>query len=542
MKKKNIKVLLTAPLILQSACRVQTSSEFETMVGTAPLSLLRQMRIPELLNNTAALFTFSIISGVLIFLMGLIYFILHKRDKSFLYLALSSLAGSLVYSLPYWAEKVDLPAEFWSVPMVRTLFLLAFYFLFRVWSRVALYHRTKLWSYVTMSTLFSLTMIGTLLSGHFPVLLAMQWPVPLLATVLILDSLINSILSFQRKSDYSGIAGILILLPLAGGALWITGTRGYSSLFPFLNHLYYLLPSLMIPWQLILTTALIQRRYSREEQRTSILTKMVEDEELQKNKLEELIENLEKRNEEATHIPDYSLECNRRLMGYKAPLPLYLPDAWRGEHRIVSDPTTTPLMGAWVKGNALLFSEATDRHSLMPLLYLKMCFDNQSMEKPAQLLKLLNEKMTQLPFNMDKSISGTLLYFMDDELICGTAGRVRVYLQKKEGKIFPVRGDDNPVTYKEGLGIRPTTREDGKPFRISVEKGDRIVLVSCTLTDRELSATGEIYGQKSLYRVLNSHASADPGQTVQAILKDFDDFDLGNTPDRLIYAGVFARI
>jgi len=541
MKKKNIITLITSTLVLFLSCRVQTSRDFESLLSVDSYSFLLQMRTADFLKDTTALFLLSILSGILIFITGIIYFILHRKDKSFLYLALSSLTGAAVYSLPFWVLRIDLPREFWSLPVLRGLLLLAYYFLFRQWCRKAFYHRTKLWSYVITAVLFSLTLMGTVLSGYFPVVTAaVRWPVPVLAALLILDAFINSLLSFQRKSDRSGIAGIMILLPPAAGAAWIVFTAGYSSLFPFLNHLFYLLPALMIPWQLILTTALIQRRYFREEQRSSILTKMVEDEELQKNKLEDLIDNLEKRNDENMHVSDYSLECARRLLGYAAPLPLDLPASWTGEHRIVSDSSATPCAGAWIRGRALLFAEGSDRRDLLPLLHLKDSFDALDSMKPAQLLKKLNEKMTSLPFNLDRPLSGTLLYFLEEELICGTAGKVRVYLQNAEGRIVPVQGEEKPVTYREGIGIRPTTREDGKPYRIPVEKGERIIVVSCSLTDRELE--GKLYGQKSLYRVLNSHASADPASTVQAILKDFDDFDLGNTKDRQIYAGVFARI
>jgi len=540
MKKKNTIILITASLLLQTACRVQTSREYESLLGSSPLTLFRQLKVADLLNDTTALYSLSIVSGFLIFLTGLFFYLLHRKDRGFLYLSLSSLAGAAVYSLPLWTGRVVLPPEFWSPVMVRTVFLLIYYFLFRVWCRKALYHRTKIWSYVMTTAFLSVTLVATLLSGHIPVLLTLQWPVPLLATLLILDSLINSILSFRRKSDRSGIAGVMVPLPLAAGAAWILMTRGYSSLFSFMNHLYYILPSLMIPWQLVLTISLIQRRYFREEQRTAVLSKMVEDEEQQKNKLEELIEKLEERNEETARIPDYNLECARRVLGYTSPLPLKLPPSWQGEHRIVSDPTARPLLGAWIRGGALLFAEGSENSALLPLLYLKESFNSLKMDKPALLLKLLNEKMTGLPFNMEKSLSGSLLYFMEDEVICGTAGSVRVYLQNSEGRIIPIQGEDRQTTYKEGLGFRPTTREDGKPYRISLSKGDRIIMVSCSLTDREMEGTK--YGQKSLYRVLNSHAAADPGKTVQAILKDFDDFDMGNTPDRQIYAGVFARV
>jgi hypothetical protein len=407
--------------------------------------------------------------------------------------------------------------------------------------RKALYHRTKVWASVLSSILNSLTLIAALLSGHFPGILTLQWPVPLLATALIMDSLVNSIMSFQRKDDPSGIAGMMTLPPLVGVALWYWLSRGFGGLTPFLNNVYYALPSILIPWQLILTIGLIQSRYNKEEKRNLILAKMEEDEELQKEKLEEIIENLEAQNEENTRIPDYSLECARRLLGHRNELSPKLPSSWTGSQRLSSESPLWPILGVWSRDNTLLFAENTGKESLIPLLYLQEIFKSLKMEKPAQMFKSMNDKMCSLPQNLESGLSGIYLYFLENELICGTAGSVRIYLQKKQGKIIPIQAEDKPVTYKEGLGVRAQTREDGKPFRLVLEKGDRIVLVSCSLTDRELDVSGELYGQKSLYRVLNSHITANPEDTVKAILKDFDDFDLGNPLDRQSYAGVFLK-
>jgi hypothetical protein len=540
--KKKIKLLLSTLIIpLFSACRVQTPVEYEGFISSTPLSQLLNLRLSDILMDNRFLYLVSPISGTLLFCLGIILLFLRKKDKSSLYLALSSLIAALVYTLPFWVDMVNLPREFWSAQMIRTVFLLLFYKTYRSWCRKALYHRTKVWSFLLSSMLLSIALIGTLLSGHFPQILNLQWPVPILASVLILDSVINSILSFQRKDDRSGIAGVLTLVPLIGLSLWLYYTRRYTGLFPFLNNLYFALPSLLILWQFALTVGLIQRRYNKEEQRNSILRKMVEDEEIQKDKLEEMIENLEARYEEETRIPDYSLECSRRLLEQKGDPALSLPGSWSGAHRLIADSHQWPMLGVWNSGKALLFAENLGKESLVPLLYLQEIFKNLKIEKPAQMMKLLNDRMCSLHQNMETGLSAVYLYYLDDELICGTAGRVRIYMQKNDGKIVPVQTQNKPVTFKEGLGVRAQTREDGKPYRIPLEKGDRIILVSSSLTDRELGVSGELYGQKSLYRVLRSHESASPENTVLAILKDFDDFDLGNTLDRQIYAAVFQK-
>ena len=58
---------------------------------------------------------------------------------------------------------------------------------------------------------------------------------------------------------------------------------------------------------------------------------------------------------------------------------------------------------------------------------------------------------------------------------------------------------------------------------------------------REQELSGEIYGKESLIRILNNHDSAEADQILSALIKDFDDFDMGNTRDRQVYAAVFRK-
>jgi Stage II sporulation protein E (SpoIIE) len=542
MKKNKIITLLILTLPFLSSCRLLADAEFADFLTKISLQAMSSLKISDFLNNTGLFFLLNIGIGVFLFFLSFILFLMQSRDKSFLYHSLSSLTAAVIYSIPLWAYRVDLPPEFWSSAMVTSLFLLIYYQLFREWARIAFYHRTKKWSYIVTSILLSSTLIVTFLSGHFPQLISSPWPVPLLASAVILDSLINSILSFQRKSDRSGIAGILMIVPLAAVAVWAWFSVGYSDFISFSHRIYFALPTLMIPWQLFLSLILTQRRYKKEQDRGKILSKMVEDEEEQKDKLEELILKRDEEIEDIKRIPAYSLECSRRLLENSGDNSVKVPEGWSAFQSLQAEGNEWPALASWSRNNSLLFAENPLDEPLIPLLFLQNTYNDMKHEKPTLFFKVLNDRISTMNQNPESGISATYLYFLEKEILCATAGTVRIYLHKSGSeKVIPIRSEEKPVTFTGGLGIRAHTREDGKPFRIAMEKGDKIILVSCSLTDRELEVSGDIYGQKSLYRVLSNHTSADAESTVKSILKDFDDFDMGNTLDRQIYTAVFQK-
>ncbi|MDC7233779.1 MAG: SpoIIE family protein phosphatase [Spirochaetales bacterium] len=542
MKKNKLLILSVLPLPFLASCRFLSAAEYGDFIYELNLQSLSQLKIPVLLNQSGLLFMAAIAYGILFFVLSFLFFLLQTRDKSYLFHSLSALTAGAVYTVPFWSPLVNLPPEFWSASMVSSLLLLVYYQLFREWARKALYHRTKFWSYIVTSLLLSATLIVTLLSGHFPGLIKNPWPVPLLATALILDTLVNSLLSFQRKSDRSGIAGMLLLVPLTGAVLWTLFSSGFNHITSYLDNVYYLLPALMVPWQFLLSLSLTQRRFRKEQDRGRILTRMIEDEEAQKEKLEDFIQKKDEEIEEIRSIPGYSLECSRRLLKSSGNT-LNLPDEWTGYQQLVAEGNEWPALASWNRSSSLLFAENLTNEPLIPLLYLQESFHKLRQEKPALLFNSLNNELYQANQSPERGISAAYLYFLNNEILCGTAGSVRLYMQKKgSSKIVPIRSAEKPATFSRGLGIKALTKEDGKPFRISTEPGDRIILVSCSLTDRELAVSGDIYGQKSLYRVLGNHESSNPENLVKAILKDFDDFDLGNTLDRQIYAAVFQRL
>lgn len=542
MKKNKLFTILILTIPFLASCQLSTGIEYGDFIERITLQPLSSLRITDFLSHTGLFYLLSMGIGAFLFILSFVLFLMQSRDKSYLFHSLSSLAGAVIYSIPLWSNRVDLPPEFWSAPMATTLFLLIYYQLLREWSRRAFYHRTKFWSYIVTSILLSGTLIVTFLSGHFPDLMSRPWPVPLLATALILDSLINSSLSFQRKSDKSGIAGILLIVPLAGVTVWTWISSGFADIISFADKIYYALPALMIPWQLFLSLNLTQRRYRKEQDRGKILSQMIEDEENQKEKLEELLENKDEEIEDIKHIPAYSLECSRRLLDNGENEQLKVPEGWSGFQSLQAEGNEWPAIAAWSRNYSLLFAENSVEEPLIPLLFLQNAFSSMKQEKPALFFKSLNDRVSKMNQNPECGISATYLYFLEKEILCATAGTVRIYLQKSGSqKVIPIRSEDKPVTFTEGLGVRAHTREDGKPFRIALDSGDKIILVSCSLTDRELEVSGDVYGQKSLYRVLSNHASADPESTVKSILKDFDDFDMGNTLDRQIYTAVFLK-
>ena len=542
MNKKVSRYLFLPGFLFLNACRLLSSNEFDSFTERSGLQGILNGKVIAFLNDTSLFFTLSPAIGGVIFILGLFLFFLHVRDKAYLYLGLSALLSGFLYSLPFWTGLVPLPPEFWSLAMVRTLALILYWQLYREWARKALYHRTKSWSYIANSVLLSAVLICTLLSGHFPSLSAAGWPVVLTGGLLYADSLGHSILSFRRKSDRSGIAGVLTTIPPLGCGIWLFLSSGYNGFLSFVYNLLFVLPAFMLVWQLILTLALTQRRHSRQIERGQILSTMIEEEEKQKDKLEQMIESLEVRNEENARIPEYSLECSRLLMGEQGYITLPMPESWEGNQRLSTQNSINwPVLGAWFHQGSLLFAENRGRESFTPLLFLAECFRTITGVKPALIPRTLNEKMISLSPSMEAGLSGCFIHFMEDEVLCGTAGTVRIYLQKGE-TVLPIRSDDKPVTFAGGFGVRAQTREDGKPFRLKMDRNDKLILVSVSLTDRELAATGDIYGQKALYRVLKNRVSASSEETVQAIVKDFEDFDMGNTEDRQIYAAVFKKL
>ncbi len=538
---KNIRLSLYAIFILAfiSSCALVSSAEYALSSGSGRFTS-GALTIGEILSGSTPFFMLFAAAALLLGVLSLYLFFMQTRDRSYLYLSLGFLTAAALYTAPLWSAYLGIPEDFRAYSLLSALFLLIYYQLFREWARKALYHRTKTWSYILSSFLLSGTLIITLLSGLFDFLVPVPWPLALLATAVIIDILVNSILSFQRKNDRSGIAGLLLTLPIAAAAVWTFFSTESFILIPFLGRMYFALPALMLPWQLILSLSLTQRRFRREQDRGSLLRQMIEDQELQKDKLEELLQGRDDEIDKAHRIPSYSQECARELLGLKSTPPLTLPEGWQGYHSLVSQGNGWPEAAVWTRSNSLLFAENARGEPLLPLLYLQECFQKLKGEKPAKLFRAVNEAMAKPDQKPEQGVSSTWLFFMENELICGTAGAVRIYLQKAD-RIIPIRSEEKPLTYGEGLGIRPGTREDGKPFRFPIEKGDRVILVSASLTDRELEVSGEVYGQKSLYRVLKNHSSADPEELVKYILKDFDDFDLGNTADRHIYAGVFKK-
>ena len=532
--------LILPILLLLGSCRILSRGEYDSFASRLNRTNLLNSRIIDFTGDTALFFSLSTVLGALLFILGLALFLFHNRDRSYLFLSLSALFSGTLYSLPFWTDLIPLPSEFWSLTIIRTLVLIVYWQLYREWARRALYHRTKSWAYITNSVLLSAVLVCTLLSGHFPFLIKGEWPVVLIGVVLFADTLGNSILSFQRKSDRSGIAGVLTIIPPAACGVWLYFSSGYSGLLPFANELLFILPAFMLPWQLILSLALTQRRFSRQIYRTTVLSSMIDEEEKQKDKLEDLIEALEKQNEENTRIPDYSLECARLLIGDQGDTLLEMPESWEGSQRLSTLSSRWPVLGAWFFHGSLFFTENMGQETLSPLLYLARTFYSLGGVKPALLPRTLNDKMIALSQSMETGLSGCYLHFMEDEVLCGTAGTVRIYLQKGD-TVLPIRSDEKPATFVGGFGVRAQTREDGKPFRLKVDKGDKLILVSVSMTDRERTTSGEIYGQKSLYRVLKNRTSASAEETVQAIVKDFEDFDMGNTEDRQFYTAVFRK-
>ena len=161
---------------------------------------------------------------------------------------------------------------------------------------------------------------------------------------------------------------------------------------------------------------------------------------------------------------------------------------------------------------------------------------------PAAILWQLNRELVQLGETPEHAISGMYLHLMEEEALCATAGTTLIWYKKPGSRMVTVASDTAPCTLQQGLGFRPYSRETGKPYRIKMEKGDILVIASRSLIYREQELNGERYGKNSLIRVMDNHDTAPANKILSALIKDFDDFDMGNTRDRQIYAAVFRKV
>ena len=537
-----------------SGCQIQNAEEyslnFQQLLSGGSFSTF----IEVFSASTAYLYHLTAFSGVVILLLSLVLFLSNRREKFTLYLGFSGLAATAVYLFPLLHLLKGLPNPNHLIPVIHTLLLLSCYLSLRGWSICIFHHRKKPWTRYTRISVFTLAYLLTLLAWFRPGLITVPWIVPCTAGFVFVDSTLCSTLSLQRKNDRSGWGGLFFSTAFIAGGVWLLLTRGPEAvLFRTLSNLAFLLPAILLPVQALLTLIMIQAVSRKKQGKIEQMSLASEEQDKALQESIQEIEALQDNLDEALTIPSFNQKAARRALLIDPLNELNLPESWEGAHFISNSSSSVPGLAAWpfqaTPGNGesdtLLMAEGSeeDRYAFLPiqmtLMQMKQLIGHRV--SPVSLFKDLNSSLSRLNEKPDFPLSAAMIHLTEDEALCATAGNAIIWYRKPGGNIIPVSSEDVPATFQQGLGFRPYSRETGMPFRIKIEKGDSLIVTSRSLIMREQELSGEIYGKESLIRVLNNHDSADADQILSALIKDFDDFDMGNTRDRQVYAAIFRK-
>ena len=551
-KIKKLQVLFLSLTALMS-CRLPNAEDYGREILQNFNSGMTGSFYGEFLSGGTFLYQLASLGGIFIFLYGLMLFVFHRKSSASLYLGISGLAMNLVYLSPLVNLLTFLPERKGLPLLIRTILLMCYYLFLRLWSKKTFHHRTKPWTTITRISFFALTYFLVALSWFKPALLSVSWAVPVLAVFVFADSSLCSLLSLKRKNDRSGIGGTVFSLIFASLAVFfiLTSQRSFQ-LFRSLDDAFFSLPASMLLPTLILDGIMMQREI--RSQRLYLGEYKIQTEEAGERieQEEKRYSRLEKETEEALHIPAFHIAAARKTLRIDPLLPLSMPEGWEGAHFLEDSGTNLPAVGAWPlhRGenpvtDIVFFGEATreDRYSYPALQYIhdRMAEKTGTGKSRTGLFAELNREMSNLGTFPEHPLSAAMLQFTGNHLICSTAGTALIWYKKPGQKIQIISSKEIPATFQQGLGFKPYSRETGRPYRIPVEKGDTIVLTSRSFLFREQSMNGQIYGKDSLQRVLENHESGSAGSIMSSLVKDFDDFDMGNTRDRQFYVGIFKK-
>ena len=551
MKQKNKILILSLPAI--TSCHIQDPSEY----GRDLLNILSDGTLKTVINSviSRSVFPFqtAAAAGLLLFLFSLVFLFFNRKNSSILFMGITGLTGTGLYAVPFLNLIESLPRKETLILQILTLFLITFYIMLRLWSIRTFHHRKKPWIRNTRVAVYSLTYLFTLLAWFNPVLISRLWPVTLMAVFTFTDSTLCSFLSLKRKDDRSGFGGLFFSAAFLGGSIWsLLASDKHFILFRSLNDSFFFLPAFLMVFIVLLTGIMMQtelgkqRMYLRDYKKHSEnLEKTLETEEKQYQRLQQEMT-------DSMRIPGFHLHSARMALQIDPIRPLKMPKGWEGSHFLEDNSSFLPGVAAWPyqhdgnsATNTLLMVESTreDRYAYLSMEQIRNRM-NELIRKgttPSRLFPDLNKTMSDLGEIPEHPLSSALLYFMESSFLCATAGGVMVWFKKPGQKMVPISSREVPATFHQGLGFRPYSRETGQAFRLQAEKGDTIIILSRSLLMREQSLNGQIYGKESLIRVLNNHEDADADTILSALIKDFDDFDMGNTADRQVYACVIRK-
>ncbi len=536
-----------------SACGLPRPEDYSRNVLQTFTSGAAESFYREILSGGDMIYQLAMAGGLFTFLYGIILFLFYRKNISSLYLGLSGLTLSLVYLSPFLNLFPLLTGNGAGILMIRTELSILYFIFLRLWAMKAFHHRKKPWIILTRISVFFLVILISALSWFNPALLSQPWAVPLAGTFVFADSSICSLLSLKRKSDRSGIGGLSFSVFFAGlTALFLFTSDSPFLLLRSLNNAFFSLPTGLLLIVLILEGIMLQReirsqRLYLEEYKTQSqeLKETIEREEKEYNRLEETMK-------EALQIPSFHVATARKALKINPVLPLNMPEGWEGAHFLEDSGRALPSIAAWpfspgqsTTSDLLFMAETSpeDRYSYPALQFLLDRLDAKTKEKSnlKNLFADINRELNSLGAFPESPLSAGMLQFTEDHLICSTAGSALVWYKKPGEKLQLVSTKEIPATFQQGLGFKPYSRETGRPFRIPVATGDMILITSRSFLFREQSMNGQIYGKDSLQRVVENHESGSADSLLSSLIKDFDDFDMGNTRDRRLYAGIFKK-
>ena len=545
--------VLFLTLAAASACRLPDPEAYSRDVIQSFNSGAAESFSKEILFGGDMIYQLAIAGGIFTFLYGICLFLFYKKNLSSLYLALTGLSLSLVYLSPF-LNLIPLLKETDSAPrMIRTELSILYFLFLRLWAIKAFHHRKKAWITLVRISVFSLIAFITVLSWFNPEILSKPWAVPLTGLFVFADTSLCSLFSLKRKNDRSGMGGVSFSLFFAGLTAYFLSTAESPFLFfRSLNNTFFSLPGGLLLIVLILEGIMMQREI--RSQRLYLKEYKVQNEDLKTSaqRVEKEFHHLEESMKDALRVPSFHISTARKALKIDQLSPLNMREGWEGAHFLEDSGSTLPSLVAWAYSlgqsglsDLLFMAEASpeDRYSYPTLHFLheRLAGVTKAGNRRKNLFSEINAELNSFGSFPKYPISAGMLQFTKDHLICSTAGNALVWYKKPGEKIQIISTKEIPATFQQGLGFKPYSRETGRPFRIPVNKGDTFLITSRSFLFREQSMNGQMYGKESLQRVLENHETATADALLSFLIKDFDDFDMGNTRDRRFYAGIFKK-
>ncbi len=524
-------------LLLFQSCRPVLLEEYQEGLGALAQLPFTQWTLGVILASSTGFFFITASFALLVYLLASTMYVFRKQGYETLYFSLCALFVSLLYLIPFLSQLTT-SLSFRIFQMGMFIAMGGFYWMYRQWF------------YTTFPIQASpfLILFGRLVFGGAFLLLFFsptveeidleRWVPSLLGTFVFLESLYGVIHNHWQKEEPDSLGSILSLLPFFLGALWIIRLSNWTTPLVFVSHLFYISPALLVIWQLLLTISAVQRQYSIKQREIANLERESKIKDIREEELRANIQTLVSWYREDLHTPRFSSEWARKTIhqGYAKIPRLSFP--WRGSHYLESLDSGLPRLGVWVQGDSLLLAESGGKEAFFSLLATKVSFEEARHRRPSHIMMTLNKALSASSASPQSLLSGVYLHFLENQLLCATAGRTCVYVQKARGRIVSIQSDSRPVTYKRGLAAPPLPGETGKPFRIPFSRGDKVILTSLSMVEKRFQEENFYHRETLKNDLLGTVKDAHPDEIVNRVVRSYQRLQKGEGQEDF-YVGVF---